>query len=253
MTPPDPFDHAVVSARYFFPRPDDCPCALEVAVEGAVLACRGRVLDPARRTVVFFHGNGEVIGDYVPDFEDILLGLGVNVVFAEYRGYGRSTGTPRMAAMLDDVQALAERLQLPPARVIAYGRSVGSIYALEWAARVGAAGLVIESGIAEPLERVLLRADPRELGVSARELREAAARRFDHRAKLARHRGATLILHARRDHLVDVSHAERLYAWAGEPKRIELFARGDHNSVMHLNAREYFAALERFFASLDAG
>ncbi|MCB9748624.1 MAG: alpha/beta hydrolase [Myxococcales bacterium] len=247
-----PFDHPLVSARYFFPRRDDCPCDLVVDRGDAALACRRRIVDPARRTVVFFHGNGEVVGDYVPDFEDMLLELGVNVVLAEYRGYGRSTGTPRMAAMLDDVVALAEALRLPPARVIAYGRSVGSIYALEWAARVGAAGLVLESGIADPLERVLLRAAPHELGVTPAELRAAAAERFDHRAKLARHRGATLILHARRDHLVDVSHAERLHAWASAPRRLELFARGDHNSVMAVNASAYRAALERFFSSLSS-
>jgi alpha-beta hydrolase superfamily lysophospholipase len=58
-----------------------------------------------------------------------------------------------------------------------------------------------------------------------------------------------LILHARNDDLVDVSHAERLYKWAQEPKQIQVFDRGDHNTILAANEVAYFLAVERFIAS----
>jgi len=58
-----------------------------------------------------------------------------------------------------------------------------------------------------------------------------------------------LILHSRNDDLVNVSHAERLYEWANEPKQLLIFERGDHNTVLAVNEEEYFNAVERFVAS----
>ena len=58
-----------------------------------------------------------------------------------------------------------------------------------------------------------------------------------------------LILHSRNDDLVNVSHAERLYEWANEPKQLLIFERGDHNTILAVNEEEYFNAVERFVAS----
>lgn len=46
----------------------------------------------ATPTVLFFHGNGELVDDYVLTYTAELLDIGVNAFFAEYRGYGSSTG-----------------------------------------------------------------------------------------------------------------------------------------------------------------
>lgn len=51
------------------------------------------------------------------------------------------------------------------------------------------------------------------------------------------------------DDLLDVSHAERLYEWAQEPKQILVFDRGDHNTILVANEEAYFTAVERFIAS----
>jgi dipeptidyl aminopeptidase/acylaminoacyl peptidase len=85
-------DHHLISERYFFPRPDQAADACEVACDGAVLRCFERSPHPGAPTLVYFHGNGEVVADYVPEFADLLLALGVNVFLAEYRGYGGSSG-----------------------------------------------------------------------------------------------------------------------------------------------------------------
>jgi len=240
-------DHRVVTERYFFPRRVPPPTAsrVDVAVDGAVLACAShRPLEDAP-TLVFFHGNGEVVADYVPEYAEAFASVGLNTFFAEYRGYGAATGTPALVRMLDDVDAILDAVGVPDEQVVLYGRSVGSIYAIEAASRrPRTRALVIESGIASPLARVLLRATPHELGTTIDALREEAARRLDHETKLARFEGPTLVLHAKHDDLVRADEARANAAWA---KRAELvlFERGDHNSIHAYNLPAILEAVAR--------
>ena len=56
-----------------------------VQVAGADLACYRRMIDPARFTLVHFHGNGEAVADYIPWMANELAALGLNSLFDEYR------------------------------------------------------------------------------------------------------------------------------------------------------------------------
>lgn len=245
-------NHPLISARYFFPRPGACPNPFTVDCGDALLACYYHQLDPGARTLVHFHGNGEIIDDYLDQFVEVIADLGCNCLLVEYRGYGCSTGRAELAKMLDDVPKVIAALQQPPQQLVFFGRSVGSLFALEAVARYpDAAGLVLESGIADLLERLLLRVEPRELGVTFAQLEHAVNIHCSHRDKLKDFLGPVLVLHARHDSLVDISHGERLHQWAAGKKRLVVFPRGDHNDVMVVNAREYFAALGDFLASLD--
>ncbi|MEZ4454487.1 MAG: hypothetical protein R3B09_33860 [Nannocystaceae bacterium] len=149
--------------------------------------------------------------------------------------------------MLADVPRIAAAIEGPPDRWIAYGRSVGSIFALELIHRIpGVAGLVLESGIADVLERLLLRVTPEELGVDAATLEAAVRSRLDHRAKLAGYTGALLVIHCEDDTLVDPSHADRALAWATRARATSLrLARGGHNGLLACNGPAYWAALQR--------
>ncbi len=246
----DLLDHPLISQRYFFPRRGTLPDPLWVDAGDVRLACHLHQVDPDARTLVHFHGNGEIADDYLGDFVEIVGRMGCNCLLAEFRGYGRSEGEPQLGRMLGDVEAIV-RAAGDPRRLIFFGRSVGSIFAIEAAARFPqAAGLVLESGVADVLERLLLRMRPAELGVSAEEMAAAVARRLDHRQKLSRFPGPVLVMHARNDDLVDVSHGERLHLWAAGEKRLKIFARGDHNTILLANAREYFQELANFIGSL---
>jgi pimeloyl-ACP methyl ester carboxylesterase len=241
-------DHDIISQRYFFPTRHPLPAARTVDVAEAKLACfeadRGHDL-----TLVHFHGNGEVVGNYVPWFADTIDELGANTFLAEYRGYGGSTGTPRLAAMLEDVSPIREAVGVPDEQIVVFGRSIGSIYAIEFAARFpGIAGLVLESGIADVLERILLRATPSELGATSEAMSEEFGRLFDHEQKLGQYAGETLVLHAKGDSLVDKTHAERTAAWAGGDTRLVLFERGDHNTIFGANEQQYLRELGQFLA-----
>ena len=224
-------DHPVVAERYFFPREAPIPDPTVVEVDGASLHCHRHAPEPARPTLLHFHGNGEVVADWLPEFAPAAHDRGLNTFFAEYRGYGGSTGAPALAAMLDDALAVAKAANVPPEKLVIYGRSVGSLYALHVAAAIPEAKLVLESGISDVRERLALRLRPEEIGATAPALAAALAARFDHRAKLAAHRGPVLVLHTHRDHLVSVDHGRQLAEWAGDRAELVLFDRGDHNTI----------------------
>ncbi len=171
---------------------------------------------------------------------------------AEYRGYGESAGVPKLGAMLDDVEHILDATGRPDSEVVVFGRSVGSIYAIELAARrPSIAGLVIESGIADPKQRILLRTNPRELGVTPEEMEDAFSKYLDHEKKMKTYKGPLLLLHAVNDHLVGIDHAEQNLAWStSENKKCVRFPWGDHNSIFFENRDAYLESLREFFHSI---
>ena len=212
---------------------------------GLTLHCWRRETHPGAPWLLHFHGNGELVVDYVPGFADELAELGWNAAFAEYRGYGGSSGTPSIPAMLDDAETVMSALAVPAERVVAYGRSIGSYAAIELARRHPTlAGLVIESGIADPLERIRMRVSAEDLGVSDAALEAEVARLVDHRAKLGAYRGRLLVLHpsttpwsTRRT--PSAARVERL----GRGRQADRAPpQGDHNNVMSANADEYLTS-----------
>lgn len=242
-------DHPVISQRYFFPRRERVASPFLVEVDGATLACAFREVAAGAPTVVHFHGNGEVVADWSA-FAGWLGSRGWNALLAEYRGYGTSTGEPELGRMLDDVDRIVAASGVPPERLVVFGRSVGSLFALHAVSRFPeVAGLIVESGIADVLERLLLRVRPSELGVAPGALEAAVRQRLDQRAKMSAYPGPALLLHSRFDGLVDVSHAEQLAAAAGGPVTLRVFDRGDHNSILAENEAEYLGAVAAF---LDA-
>ncbi len=153
-----------------------------------------------------------------------------------------SSGEPALAAMLEDVRLIVEAAAIPPEEIIFFGRSLGSLYALHGASLYPqAAGLIIESGLADPLERILIRIEPRQVGATMDELKNEVDRCFNQQEKISSFIGRILIMHTRNDDLVSVRHAERLYDWANEPKELFVFERGDHNTILPANEEEYFA------------
>lgn len=235
----DIVDHPIIAERYFFPR-KDVPTAGEpwaIDVPGATLA-GARVGRHGGRALLHFHGNGEVVADWVGDFADAFEEAGIDAFFAEYRGYGGSTGRPAMGAMLDDALASIDATGVRPEDVVVYGRSVGSIFALHVAAHRPVRALVLESGIADVYERIALRIHADELGVSDAELRQAIGERFDHRAKLNATRCPVLVLHTQHDGMVEKHHAEQLKEWSGDRGELVLFGLGNHNTIHAFNGDE---------------
>ncbi|MCP4213095.1 MAG: alpha/beta hydrolase [bacterium] len=245
-------DHKIISERYFFPRKVTFDNPLMVECDGARLGCYYHKKLPDAKTIILFHGNGEVAPEYIESYTPLFEEMGCNTLLAEYRGYGMSSGTPGLVSMLDDVEHIIKATGLQEKDIILFGRSIGSFYVLEGVKRFpNIAGLIIESGVADVLERVLMRVNPQELGITLPELQQEVAKHFNQQGKLANYKGATLVMHAQHDSMVDFTHGRRLYDWAPEPKEAAFFEKGDHNDIMVVNTKEYFQLIYGFINQLS--
>lgn len=251
-------DEAGLGAAMFYPRPDDRPPppgASDHLIEvepGVALGARfypTDPADPARPTLLYFHGNGEVASDHdgiAPMYHEI----GVNLFVAEFRGYGQSTGQPTVAALVGDAHpsvtyfhTLLDALGYSEERYV-MGRSLGAHPALEVAANAAERfrGLILESGagnIRRSVERIGLL--DTELGA-----RLAAA----HDAKI---RGITLpvlLIHGEADTLVPLSTAETIRdLLTSTTAHLEVIPRAGHNDLLWLGRDQYFAAIAAFVAA----
>ncbi len=208
--------------------------------------------------VIFFHGNGEVMTDYLYDFHKSVEALGANLLVVDYRGYGLSTGRPNLPRLLEDCRAawkfLVESIGVPPDRIIIMGRSLGSLAAAELASDLGggARALVIESGIArfdlwiDKMASILERFDV-EVDVLKRDLQEA----FDQESKLKAFGGPILIMHAPFDDIVPVENGKLLASYGDPAKtRLHIFPVGGHNDVQAFNKKDYFEVMREFISGL---
>ncbi|MRV75644.1 alpha/beta fold hydrolase [Duganella sp. FT92W] len=114
--------------------------------DGAVL--KGVLLQKpgAKLTVLYFGGNLFHLDDAGDKVAAALAPCDVNLAMVDYRGYGRSSGTPTVANMTDDALATFDYLnQRYPDAVAVHGQSLGSFVAAQVARQRNVAGLVLES------------------------------------------------------------------------------------------------------------
>ncbi len=238
----------------FHPRPEwggskstEAFQALEIPVEDDVII--GGRFYPAGEdapTILFFHGNGEIVADY-EDIAPMYTSRGINFLPVDYRGYGRSTGRPTITAMMRDCHRIFEYVQhrLGEDRYrgpfIVMGRSLGSASALElvscYEPRID--GLVIESGFAyaSPLLR-LLGVDMEALGITE----ERGFRNID---KIRTFPKPTLIIHAEHDHIIPLSDGQALYDACPAPeKRLLVIPRANHNDIFARGIGPYMEAVQ---------
>jgi fermentation-respiration switch protein FrsA (DUF1100 family) len=249
---PSILDHPLVSERYFYPRNEAFENPFWVDCGDVKLSCYYRQKHPEAKTIIFFHGNGEIVADYFDLFVPVFEQMGYNLFLAEYRGYSMSTGVPGLRAMLADVEKIIKAVNLPPGKLVLFGRSIGSLYVVHGIHLFpDIAGLIIESGIAILLERLLMRVHPQEIGITLEQMEKAVNEDFNHQEKLAGYKGSTLVLHAEHDSLVHYAHGRKLYDWAPEPKTLKVFEKGDHNDIMAVNAEEYFRLIYQFLTRIS--
>ncbi|MBU1537638.1 lysophospholipase, partial [Myxococcota bacterium] len=101
-----------------------------------------------RGVVLFSHGNGGNISYRLWSIETF-HSLGYAVFIYDYRGYGRSTGTPSEKGTYHDIQAawdyLTKEKGFAPGRIVLFGRSLGGGVTSWLAARTRPAGVILES------------------------------------------------------------------------------------------------------------
>jgi hypothetical protein len=202
----------------------------------------------AQATLLFFHGNAGNIshrGDSIAIFHR----RGWNVFIFDYRGYGKSDGTPDEEGLSADGAGawryLTETRGIAPRDITIFGRSLGAAVAVKQAADAPPAALILESTFSSArdfahrvfpiLSRLVwLRYD------------------FDSAARIKQVTCPLLVLHSPEDEIMPFALGEKLFAAANEPKQF-VRLRGDHNSGFLLSQPGYEQALAQFKARLISG
>lgn len=158
-----------------------------------------------RPTVVYAHGNGELIDDWRGEMSS-LTAEGLNVLAVEFPGYGFSEGKPSRRTIRETFNAAFDRMAARPDvasdRIVAYGRSMGGGAAGDLARDRPVAALVLQSTFSSTM------AMARSMLVPGFLVRD----RFDNIAALRSFDGPVLLMHGPRDDVIPFSHAERLAA-----------------------------------------
>lgn len=246
-------DRPEVLGMVFYPRHDPSPPPpgaedhLVPVAPGVAVSLRCYLQEKAAASLLLFHGNGEVAADY-DGIAPFYWRLGIELWVADYRGYGRSNGTPSFSAMMADAHAIFRYWQQAlPSRGLGLagfimGRSLGTYSALELAMSYPERlrGLIIESGSANPL-RLL-----RFLGIPLEppQLQEMEGARL---ARLGSLKVPLLVIHGERDSLVPLGEAVDLYQRAASPrKELVVIPGAGHNDLLFLGLELYFSALGQF-------
>jgi len=202
------------------------------------------------KAVVFFHGNGECVDDYVEStFFESLMEVGqVDLFLMEYRGYASSQGKPLFVEMFSDLDPLHEylvdKLKIRESDIILFGRSMGSFYAVEFARKYpGVGGLILECGLRDP-EGLLLRRMSIDGPITELppDLRKEIADVANNSTKLSHisPKIPVLILHAEDDNLIPVQHARDNYdASSSLQKKLQIYPIGQHNYFHAANQKSY--------------
>ena len=234
----------------FFPRADHGACPGDAvdrfasSEDGEEIHLRLHEAVAPSFTVLFFHGNGEIAADY-DDLAPEWRSLGVEFIVGEFRGYGKSTGTPTLHHLLTDAHLVLDQVDFGDRPLVVMGRSLGSIPAVELAAsRSEVSGLIVESGMADPAG-ILSR---RGVDLDAVDPEELAG--FDNAGKVSRTDLPLLVLHGALDYLISPSEGAALHAASpARNKTLTILDGVGHNEVM-LAREAYFGAVGAFLASL---
>lgn len=249
-------DRLGIGRQMFFPRPDLSPTppgAEDLRIEvapGISVHARFHPASASSPTILFFHGNGEVVSDY-DDVAEQYRSIGLGLFVADYRGYGPSDGRPSFAAIVEDAHPVATRFhavlderRFTAARFV-MGRSMGSHPALELAARASArlSGLILESGVGH-LSRLVRFFSGREIPAEAQAVFDA------HADKVRSITLPTLVLHGREDELVPVETAVEFHGMLTTPEKELVIIPGvGHNDIFYNGRERYFAAIRSFTSS----
>lgn len=248
------FDNPKITRVLFYPRQEFGRTTPHTGADSILIPVEKDVVVGARfysagedvPTILFFHGNGEIVDDY-SDMGTIYTDMGVNFLPVDYRGYGLSTGYPTVSAMMRDCHVifdfvrnwLAERKCTGP--FIVMGRSLGSVSALELAFHYKGLidGLIIESGLA--YTRPLLRL----MGISLDNLGITEDQGFRNIEKIKQYDGPTLVIHAEYDHIISFEEGLSLFEASPSPEKKLLKIPGaNHNDIFFRGMSAYLDSIK---------
>ncbi len=158
--------------------------------------------------LLYCHGNGEHVAYTADVLHQLRKQLDVAVFAFDYRGYGRSDGSPNEAGVLADGEAahawLQRRAEVAPDQIAVMGRSLGGAVAVDLASKHHSSAMILESTF------------PSLPDVAARlhwwaPIRLLMRTRLESIKKIVTFEGALLQSHGTDDTLIPLGYGRRLF------------------------------------------
>jgi len=173
----------------------------------------------------------------------------MNFLATDYRGYGRSTGSPTVTSMLSDAHIIFDTAKewLDKAEhtgpLFIMGRSLGSAAAIELASSRSEeiSGLIIESGFSTSLPLLMtLGVDVAGLGITEND-------GFRNVRKISTFTKPTFIIHGQYDEIIPVNSAAILQAeCTARSKELQVVPGASHNTIIAQAGEMYFSVIKQF-------
>ncbi len=199
--------------------------------------------DKPRAVVLIAHGNAGHVAGRASWLRYLQKSARVSVFMFDYRGYGRSEGTPTVEGVLMDARAarkqLGELASVKEKDIVLMGESLGGAVMVQLAAESAPRGLILQSTFSS-LRDV---ADVHYPGLAWL----VSKNRLDSATQIANYRGPLLQSHGDFDRLVPLASAKKLFQAANQPKRLFIIENGGHEDWL---TDAYLKALEQFIAAL---
>ncbi|MEE2959594.1 MAG: alpha/beta hydrolase [Myxococcota bacterium] len=184
-------------------------------------------VENAQKVLVYYHGNAGSIADRY-DWGCQLLGAGASVLMVDYRGYGRSEGSPGERGFYRDIEAvwswLTHTRGYKAHQILVYGKSLGGGLASEWALRHPPGALILQSTFTNipDMAAKVLPFVPKFL----------IRTRFDTLKKLAEITCPVLVIHSRHDEIIPFVMGEKLADRANNLQGFMAFSDYGHNDLI---------------------
>ena len=198
----------------------------------------------ARKTLLFFHGNGGNISHRL-DSLNILHGLGLSVFIIDYRGYGQSQGTTSEQGTYRDAEAawqfLTETRGITDKDIIIFGRSMGAAIATWLASQHTPNMLILESSFTSVVDMAKHYYPYLPTQLLTR-IKYASIDRIENI------QCPVLISHSQTDEIVPFEFGRALFEKAQTPK-VFMELKGGHNDGFIVTGHAYIQGLDNFIST----
>jgi fermentation-respiration switch protein FrsA (DUF1100 family) len=203
----------------------------------------------AKFTFLAFHGNAGNIANRA-DVYRFLRDTPANVLAVEYRGYGRSQGSPSETGLYRDSDAayqyLGQTRRIVPRTIISFGQSLGSAVAAHLAANAEVGGVILEAPFPS------LRAMARRVFWFLPGIELTVLTQFQTSMYITRANAPVLVVHCAQDTVIPPELEERVYDAAKAPKFVLQVNDRCHEEASLMAPGRYRAALQPFLTAVDA-
>ncbi len=236
---PSVYPDGIYDEAYHRLKPEECWFTSEDSVQlhGWFL----RTEEPIA-TLVMSHGNAGNISHRYPIMQ-ALHTAGFNVFMYDYRGYGRSDGSPSEDGVYKDGRAAYDvvvlREEVDPKKIILFGTSLGGAVAVEVARQRQVSAIILESTFTSASDMARIHYPFLPAQYFMRTEMNSLENVRDIRVPI-------LFIHGSDDDIVPLALGKKLYEAANDPKEFYEIPEAGHNDIFWIGGNEYIQRIRSF-------